>query len=81
MPILAIGLFLDCIFFLYVSPETANITKFISKSSSPSYAVEGKKLLLSGTIFLMVQLPRHSMSLLRVMEVTHLLGRGLGLAT
>ena len=46
MPILAIGLFLDCILFLYVSPETANITKFISKSSSPSYAVEGKKITL-----------------------------------
>ena len=46
MPILAIGLFLDCFLFLYVSPETANITKFISKSSSPSYAVEGKKITL-----------------------------------
>ena len=41
---------------------------------------KGRTSLLSGTTFLMVQLALHSMSLLRVMEVTHLLGGGLGLA-
>ena len=42
--------------FFYGSPETANITRFISKSPSPSYAVEGKNFtlewnyILNGTI-------------------------------
>ena len=42
---------------------------------------KGRTSLLSGTTFLMIQLALYSMSLLRVMEVTHLLGGGLGLVT
>lgn len=35
--------------FLNLSPETANITAFITKSSSPSYAVEGQNLTIEWT--------------------------------
>ena len=46
IPVLLICLFVECILFLYVSPDTANITALISKSPSPSYAVEGKNFTL-----------------------------------